>query len=166
LPIPTAIPQESPANELYRGYSAHEHTVLFSNTRLALPQDIIVETLVAVVVVSVGLVLGAEKLKPISWRDWAGEIERDGGARNPYLSLEERYGFWDIRVRLASFFPLIYFPEVPWGCDEESGYFQWLRHKRSTRANSNGNTRPSGRSLRIGCGVRMCWLRSDAMETP
>lgn len=53
----------------------------------------------AVVVVSVGLVLGAEKLKPISWRDWAGEIERDGGARNPYLGLEERYGFWDIRVR-------------------------------------------------------------------
>lgn len=45
------------------------------------------------------MVLGAEKLKPISWRDWAGEIERDGGARNPYLSLEERYGFWDIRVR-------------------------------------------------------------------
>lgn len=56
----------------------------------------------AVVIVSVGLVLGAEKLKPISWRDWAGEIERDGGARNPYLSLEERYGFWDVRVR---FFP-------------------------------------------------------------
>ena len=83
-----------------RGYSAHEHTVLFSNTRLALPQDIIVETLVAVVIVSVGLVLGAEKLKPISWRDWAGEIERDGGARNPYLGLEERYGFWDVRVSL------------------------------------------------------------------
>lgn len=50
-----------------------------------------------------GLVLGAEKLKPISWRDWAGAIERDGGARNPYMSLEERYGFWDIRVRFFSF---------------------------------------------------------------
>jgi hypothetical protein len=48
-------------------------------------------------------VLGADKLKPISWRDWAGQIERDGGARNPYLSLEERYGFWDIRVSLNSF---------------------------------------------------------------
>lgn len=161
--MPTAIPQESPANELYRGYSAHEHTVLFSNTRLALPQDIIVETLVAVVVVSIGLVLGAEKLKPISWRDWAGEIERDGGARNPYLSLEERYGFWDIRVRLAPFFPLTFFSQ---GSIRDLGYFQWLRHKRSTRANSNGNIRPSGRSLRIGCGVRMCWLKSDAMETP
>ncbi|KAK5796550.1 hypothetical protein VI817_005835 [Penicillium citrinum] len=84
-------------------YSAHEHTVLFSNTPLALPQDIIVETLVAVVVVSIGLVLGAEKLKPISWRDWAGQIERDGGARNPYLGLEERYGFWDIRAKRKEF---------------------------------------------------------------
>lgn len=55
----------------------------------------------AVVIVSIGLVLGAEKLKPISWRDWAGEIERDGGAGNPYLSLEERYGFWDVRVSLV-----------------------------------------------------------------
>lgn len=52
------------------------------------------------IVVSAGLVLGAEKLKPISWRDWAGEIEREGGTRNPYMGLEERYGFWDIRVSL------------------------------------------------------------------
>jgi predicted acetyltransferase len=37
-------------------------------------------------------------LKPVSWRDWAGTIERDGGARNPFLSLEERYAFWDVRV--------------------------------------------------------------------
>ena len=87
----------------YRGYSAHEHTVLYSNlTSTALPQDIIIETLVSVLIVSIGLVLGAQKLKPISWREWAGEIERDGGARNPYLSLEERYGFWDIRVSLIS----------------------------------------------------------------
>lgn len=88
-------------NNFRRGYSAHEHTVLFNNTRLALPQDIIVETLIAVVIVSVGLVLGADQLKPISWRDWAGQIEQNGGARNPYLSLEERYGFWDIRVSLS-----------------------------------------------------------------
>lgn len=46
--------------------------------------------------------MSAQKLKPISWREWAGEIERDGGARNPYLSLEERYGFWDIRVSFGS----------------------------------------------------------------
>ncbi|KAJ5166784.1 Magnesium transporter [Penicillium canariense] len=91
----------------HAGYSAHEHSVLFSNARLAsstaLPPDIIVEVLVAVLVVSIGLVLSADKLKPISWRDWAGEIERDGGARNPYLSLEERYGFWDIRAKRKEF---------------------------------------------------------------
>lgn len=97
-------PHSSEANNpLYRGYSAHEHTVLYSNlTSTALPQDIIIETLVSVLIVSIGLVLSAQKLKPISWREWAGEIERDGGARNPYLSLEERYGFWDIRVSLRS----------------------------------------------------------------
>lgn len=55
--------------------------------------------------VSLGLVLGAEKLKPISWSEWAGEIEREGGARNPYRRLEERYGFWDIRVGFFFFFP-------------------------------------------------------------
>lgn len=92
--------------------------MLFSNApTTALPQDIIVETLLAVVVVSLGLVLGTEKLKPVSWRDWAGEIERDGGARNPYMGLEERYGFWDIRVRILSFFssfPLLF------------GYGLWL----------------------------------------
>lgn len=93
----------------YRGYSAHEHTVLFSNTNIAaiatLPSDIVVETLAAVLAVSIGLVLGAEKLKPISWRDWAGEIERDGGARNPYMGLEERFGFWDIRVSNSNYYP-------------------------------------------------------------
>ncbi|KAJ5620015.1 Magnesium transporter [Penicillium lagena] len=92
----------------HAGYSAHEHTVLSSNIRASasvstLPQDIIVETLLAVLVVSAGLVLGAEKLKPISWRDWAGEIEREGGARNPYMGLEERYGFWDIRAKRKEF---------------------------------------------------------------
>ncbi|KAJ5682219.1 hypothetical protein N7462_005384 [Penicillium macrosclerotiorum] len=87
----------------HAGYSAHEHTVLFSARIATLPHDIIVETLVAVVVVSVGLVLGADKLKPVGWRDWAGEIERDGGARNPYLGLEERYGFWDVRAKRKEF---------------------------------------------------------------
>lgn len=51
--------------------------------------------------VSFGLILGAERLKPISWSAWAGEIEREGGVRNPYRGLEERYGFWDIRVSLS-----------------------------------------------------------------
>lgn len=89
------------------GYSAHEHTALYSNARYsttmtsasaALPQDMVIEALVALVVVSVGLVLGAEQLKPISWSVWAGQIEREGGERNPYRRLEERTGFMDIRV--------------------------------------------------------------------
>ncbi|KAJ5561867.1 Magnesium transporter [Penicillium sp. DV-2018c] len=89
---------------VHAGYSAHEHTVLSSNlASTALPQDIVLETLVSVLIVSIGLVLSAQKLKPISWREWAGEIERDGGARNPYLSLEERYGFWDIRAKRKEF---------------------------------------------------------------
>ncbi|KAJ5717331.1 Magnesium transporter [Penicillium malachiteum] len=91
----------------HAGYSAHEHTVLFSNASISavatLPQDIIAETLISVLVVSIGLVLSAEKLKPISWRDWAGQIERDGGARNPYIGLEERYSFWDIRAKRKEF---------------------------------------------------------------
>ncbi|GMF72775.1 unnamed protein product [Aspergillus oryzae] len=91
-----------------RGYSAHEHTVLYSNARLsastALPQDIVIEALVSLVLVSVGLVLGAPKLKPISWSQWAGEIEKEGGGRNPYRRLEERYNFWDVRVGANSLF--------------------------------------------------------------
>ena len=92
----------------YSAYSAHEHTTLYSNVRItstaatnsssALPLDIVIEALVSLFVVSTGLVLGAEKLKPISWSVWAGEIEKEGGGKNPYLYLEERYGFWDIRV--------------------------------------------------------------------
>ncbi|KAE8355538.1 magnesium transporter [Aspergillus coremiiformis] len=92
----------------HAGYSAHEHTVLYSNARLsststALPPDIVIEALVSLVMVSVGLVLGAPKLKPISWSQWAGEIEKEGGARNPYRRLEERYGFWDVRSKRKEF---------------------------------------------------------------
>jgi len=89
-----------------RGYSAHEHSTLYSNARSslpsspALPLDITIETLVAVLLVSSALVLGAEKLKPISWNVWAGEIEREGGSRNPYNVLEYRPGFWDVRVSI------------------------------------------------------------------
>ena len=108
LPLPSKFPPLS--NQILtitlqknnRGYSAHEHTLLYSNSSTtnptALPLDIIIEALASLVLVSAGLVLGAEKLKPISWSEWAGQIEREGGGRNPYLRLEERYGFWDVRV--------------------------------------------------------------------
>ncbi|KAL2871978.1 membrane magnesium transporter family protein [Aspergillus lucknowensis] len=92
----------------HAGYSAHEHTVLYSNVHLssassALPHDIVIEALVSLLVVSTGLVLGAEKLKPVSWSEWAKEVERQGGASNPYLRLEERYGFWDVRAKRKEF---------------------------------------------------------------
>lgn len=95
-----------------RGYSAHEHTTLYSNVArtgataatppnyfgAVVPLDITIEALVSVILVSTGLVLGAEKLKPITHGAWAGQIEREGGARNPYKNLEIRSGFWDVRV--------------------------------------------------------------------
>jgi membrane magnesium transporter 1 len=53
---------------------------------------------VSTVLVCFGLVAGADRLKPISWNIWAGNIEREGGGANPYRGLEERAGFLDIRV--------------------------------------------------------------------
>jgi Flp pilus assembly protein CpaB len=137
--------------------------VLFSNARLssstAIPQDIIAEVLVAVVIVSVGLVLGAEKLKPISWRDWAGEIEREGGARNPYLSLEERHGFWDIRVRHdSSFSPVatvssLVAPRLPGRAIAPDANI--TQYSMKSDANTILLNRLSARNLRIGFGKRI-----------
>ncbi|RAK97013.1 membrane magnesium transporter family protein [Aspergillus ibericus CBS 121593] len=79
---------------------AHANT---NPTTSALPQDIIIEALASLVLVSAGLVLGAEKLKPISWSEWAGQIEREGGARNPYRRLEDRFAFWDVRAKRKEF---------------------------------------------------------------
>ena len=42
--------------------------------------------------------MGAEELQPIEWRVWAGKVERER-KEGPYLGLEERMGFVDIRVR-------------------------------------------------------------------
>lgn len=73
-----------------------------------MPLDITIETLIAVVLVSAGLVSGAEKLKPVTHSAWAGQIEREGGAKNPYKNLEIRSGFWDVRVCfLPRFFALL-----------------------------------------------------------
>ncbi|KAL1962700.1 hypothetical protein VTN77DRAFT_9244 [Rasamsonia byssochlamydoides] len=98
----------------HAAYSAHEHSTLYSNAARSspasssslapdLPLDITIETLVSVALVSIGLVLGAEKLKPITWSAWAGQIEREGGRRNPYRGLEQRLGFWDVRASRKEF---------------------------------------------------------------
>ena len=46
----------------------------------------------------VGLVLGAEELKPITWRVWAGKAESESRGGGPFQALEERLSFMDIRV--------------------------------------------------------------------
>lgn len=48
--------------------------------------------------ICVGLVVGAEELKPITWRVWAGNVERESGGGGPFQGLEDRLGFVDIRV--------------------------------------------------------------------
>lgn len=67
----------------------------------------VLETLAAVLLLCVGIVLGAPDLRPIQWRVWAGRIEKekqaplknlDEGFRgNPYVGVEQRIGFLDIR---------------------------------------------------------------------
>lgn len=100
-------------------YSAYEHSSLHAlapqssslastassqpNTATSLPLDISLETIISVVFICVGLVAGAEELKPITWRVWAGKVERDSGGGGPFQGLEERLGFVDIRVRFADF---------------------------------------------------------------
>lgn len=103
-------------------YSAYEHskfhetsprTSYLGSTGSAptppprLPLDISLETIFSVFLVCVGLVLGAEELKPITWRVWAGKAERESRGGGPFQALEERLGFMDIRVGVFSFsFPL------------------------------------------------------------
>ncbi|GAB7348537.1 hypothetical protein MBLNU459_g6931t1 [Dothideomycetes sp. NU459] len=120
-------------------YSAHEHSLLpaaaappsssssasssSSSSSLASPQptidlplDITLETLLSVLLLCLGVVLGSPALKPIQWRVWAGRIERDRAAKdaplaadglgprgNPYMALEERPGFLDIRGKRREF---------------------------------------------------------------
>ncbi|PGH21497.1 hypothetical protein AJ80_03165 [Polytolypa hystricis UAMH7299] len=81
----------------HSAYSAHEHSTLYGSAH-SVPLDITLETLVAVLFVITGLVLGTETLRPIGWSVWAGEIEKDGGGRNPFRGFEDRLGFWDVRA--------------------------------------------------------------------
>lgn len=78
--------------------------------------DVTIETLLGAVVLLFTTVFTASPLRPIQWAEWAGKIEREGwdpnavsgqdvsnkggrgGKGNPYRGLEERRGFWDVRV--------------------------------------------------------------------
>ena len=99
--------------KLRRCYSAYEHSALHAipshqstvasssalqSPSISLPLDISIETILSVVFICAGLVLGAEELKPISWRLWAGKMERESGGGGPFQGLEDRFGFVDIRV--------------------------------------------------------------------
>lgn len=117
-------PPNSPVRSLIlprprRCYSAYEHSSLHTtapqsstigitassrtDTAASLPLDISLETIISVVFICVGLVIGAEELKPITWRVWAGQAERESGGGGPFQGLEEMLGFVDIRVRFAAF---------------------------------------------------------------
>lgn len=77
-----------------------------SSAAASLPLDISLETIISVAFICVGLVLGAEELKPITWRVWAGKAERESGGGGPFQGLEERQGFVDIRVCVANWISL------------------------------------------------------------
>ncbi|KAH0385589.1 hypothetical protein KCU92_g3410, partial [Aureobasidium melanogenum] len=111
-------------------YSAHEHSTLatiagslpvspvhsYIIPTIDLPLDITLETLTAVLLLCVGIVIGSPELKPIQWRVWAGKLEKDMSAKtesingdplgprgNPYAALEQRQGFLDIRSQRNEF---------------------------------------------------------------
>ena len=103
--------------KLHRCYSAYEHSALHTiashqstvtsssalqSPSIGLPLDISIETILSVVFICVGLVLGAEELKPISWRLWAGKVARESGGGGPFQGLEDRFSFVDIRVCFPS----------------------------------------------------------------
>ena len=110
------------STNIFSGYSAQEHAVLSSaitthspaSSTPSLPLDITVETIVATLVVVLGLVLGSPELRPIRWDVWAGKIERQGKEGltgedeknfrgNPFAILEARPGFVDIRRQRKEF---------------------------------------------------------------
>lgn len=106
-------------------YSAQEHAAISStipkqthqNAGQGLPVDICIETVVATLVICLGIVIGSEKLHPIRWPVWAGKIEREGDAGfldgsgrvdkdyrgSPFGIFESRPGFVDIRKQRRDF---------------------------------------------------------------
>ncbi|KAH4234164.1 hypothetical protein HBI18_024740 [Parastagonospora nodorum] len=108
-------------------YSAHEHTSAFSATPL--PTDITLELLLSIFLLSTGIVMSAQPLRPIQNAKWAGQISREGqrpegqytregeailSEGDPYAFLgldggfgegktsgkgEGRRGFWDVKSK-------------------------------------------------------------------
>jgi membrane magnesium transporter 1 len=124
-----------PANSQHSVYSAYEHSLLTSSPSSSsstsslehsLPLDITIETLLSLLLLSAGIVLGSPALRPIQWHEWAASVEsedklppeerrelvarkvkgKDGGgiAGNPFGGLDggRRNGFLDIRVSFGN----------------------------------------------------------------
>ena len=89
----------------YSAYSANEFSAVATklHTKPDLPLDIKLETLTAVFLACFGLVLGSEQLRPVAWNKWAGGIEKEGGAANPFRAFEERPNYVDIRAKRKEF---------------------------------------------------------------
>lgn len=141
VPIPSPLSPFDPTNlPATSVYSAYEHTAILASSAespthatdaitaatasASLPIDITIETLLSVLLLCAGVVLSAPALRPIQWRVWAGEVEREGrrggekaaleGVVNPFVGLEERPGFVDIRVSVLAL-------EKGWGVEEGFG---------------------------------------------
>ena len=92
----------------FRCYSAYEYSLTVGtasqpgSASSRLPLDIVLETLTAVSLICVGLVMITPNLQPIIFRVWAGEEEKitSGGV---YAGLEERLGFLDVRSKRRKF---------------------------------------------------------------
>ena len=114
LTSPLVASLRPPHHSCYSAYEHHSLTTsssfnpppsslsspLVPNANSGLPLDISIETIASVLSICLGLVVGSEELKPISWRVWAGQAEREQGPGGPFGGLEERRGFMDVRVSL------------------------------------------------------------------
>lgn len=120
--LPRKVPNKY-TNHCHSVYSSYEHSLLPSSSmppapssilpraldpKISIPTDIVLETIISVLLLCVGVVLGSPDLKPIQWNAWAGRLERSREARevkavgvggSPFAFLEERPGFLDIRTR-------------------------------------------------------------------
>ncbi|KAL1306914.1 hypothetical protein AAFC00_005557 [Neodothiora populina] len=110
--LSTALPSASAAPTLSSTPSSTSTAFSYILPTLDLPLDVTLETLVSVLLICVGIVLGSPELKPIQWRVWAGKLEREkskqnkdelGPRGNPYAALEQRAGFLDIRRARGDF---------------------------------------------------------------
>ncbi|KAF2131762.1 hypothetical protein P153DRAFT_429988 [Dothidotthia symphoricarpi CBS 119687] len=107
-------------------YSTHEHTASYAHTPL--PNDITIELLLSILLLSTGIVLSFPRLKPIQYATWAGQLSSQGPRgegkytregeeilteSDPFSFLgldggiggtgEGRRGFWDVRGKRGEY---------------------------------------------------------------